>query len=453
MNPDVKALRAMVVLALASCGGGGGEPAAPKRPKRRPRPVATVDATPAPPPPRAAPKPEVCDAQPDTIFESACTSLKGACRPEVKSDWLDADEAASKLHVTSRRDRVELLFDQDLTDRYRMAHDGNGCCYARCTELVVGAAKAKPVPFGYLVKTVFIPRPKGGTSAPSGHEPSCPAAVQFGGEAHPFERKRDDLCGYRFLERDPAHIPPKGRAARVGGVARYVDIERGVDDATVAWWIDAARAEHASIAAFGNLSLQLMAVGAPAALIEATHLAALDEIRHARDAFAIASRLAGRPIEPGPFPAAAELRADLSIARLAAETLVDGASPRAAPRSKPAAPPSAPSPRSPASCARSPTTKRATRRSPGRSSRGASPPTPRSPPPSATTSPPPASRRRPIAPVIRATASSATPSSSRSAAKSSPSPRRCSRASRVWSRDECFDRGDRRGLHGGVQSQ
>ena len=44
---------------------------------------------------------------------------------------------------------------------------------------------------------------------------------------------------------------------------------------------DEARAEYASVAAFGELALRLLAVGAPADLVEGCHRAALDEIRHA----------------------------------------------------------------------------------------------------------------------------------------------------------------------------
>lgn len=52
-------------------------------------------------------------------------------------------------------------------------------------------------------------------------------------------------------------------------------------------WLLTARMEHASVAAFSQLGLHLAALGAPARLLEATHRAALDEIRHARACFAI----------------------------------------------------------------------------------------------------------------------------------------------------------------------
>ncbi len=49
--------------------------------------------------------------------------------------------------------------------------------------------------------------------------------------------------------------------------------------------------EHASIASFARLSLELMAVEAPAELVACAHRAALDEVEHARVCFSIASEL------------------------------------------------------------------------------------------------------------------------------------------------------------------
>jgi hypothetical protein len=91
-------------------------------------------------------------------------------------------------------------------------------------------------------------------------------------------------------------------------------------------WTDRARAEHAAVPAFSRLSLSLMAVGAPACLVEAAHRAALDEIEQARRAFALASCYGGAPVAPGEL---AELQfAPEGIAggllELAQESLLDG---------------------------------------------------------------------------------------------------------------------------------
>ena len=65
-------------------------------------------------------------------------------------------------------------------------------------------------------------------------------------------------------------------------------------------WLEAAGHEHASIAAFARASLELLALGAPPDLIAAHHRAALDEIRHARIAYALAST-EGEALGPGPL--------------------------------------------------------------------------------------------------------------------------------------------------------
>ena len=49
----------------------------------------------------------------------------------------------------------------------------------------------------------------------------------------------------------------------------------------------------AEIASFARTSLDLLALGAPADLVAETHRAALDEIEHARIAYALASAFSG----------------------------------------------------------------------------------------------------------------------------------------------------------------
>ena len=61
-------------------------------------------------------------------------------------------------------------------------------------------------------------------------------------------------------------------------------------------WIENARSEHASVPAFSRLSLTLMSLGAPARLVEGAHRAALEEIEHARLAFALAGATRVKPV-------------------------------------------------------------------------------------------------------------------------------------------------------------
>jgi len=87
-------------------------------------------------------------------------------------------------------------------------------------------------------------------------------------------------------------------------------------------WLDDASVEHASIASFSRVSMELMAVGAPPELIEASHHAALDEVRHARICFALARAYLRRDVGPGPLPLPSPRVS--SIADVAADAFLEG---------------------------------------------------------------------------------------------------------------------------------
>lgn len=89
-------------------------------------------------------------------------------------------------------------------------------------------------------------------------------------------------------------------------------------------WLTAARMEHASIAAFSQLSLHLCELGAPAYLLESTHQAALDEIEHSRLCYSVASQLLSQDQEAGPIRELKHSRGPVSFQRLAIGSLVDG---------------------------------------------------------------------------------------------------------------------------------
>jgi len=87
-------------------------------------------------------------------------------------------------------------------------------------------------------------------------------------------------------------------------------------------WLADGAAEHASIAAFARFTLELLAVGAPVALVEQSQRAGQDEIAHARVCFALASAY-GAEVGPGPLPLVGiRLREDLVA--VAASTVVEG---------------------------------------------------------------------------------------------------------------------------------
>lgn len=90
------------------------------------------------------------------------------------------------------------------------------------------------------------------------------------------------------------------------------------------WWLADARKEHASVPAFARLAWQLVALGAPADLVERAYVAGAQEIEHARRCFALVTAYAGEPCGVMPMP---ELHGDAigtDLVRLATESLVDG---------------------------------------------------------------------------------------------------------------------------------
>ncbi len=112
---------------------------------------------------------------------------------------------------------------------------------------------------------------------------------------------RSCAVGRPFLVRNEARLAPTlGRADWRARVAPTLDgIDAGTRARLATEWTCVARMEHASIAAFARFALQLLAVGAPAELVDATHAAMADETRHARLAFGLAGAYAGEAIGPG----------------------------------------------------------------------------------------------------------------------------------------------------------
>jgi hypothetical protein len=96
------------------------------------------------------------------------------------------------------------------------------------------------------------------------------------------------------------------------------------DALRAAAWANAGAAEHASVAAFSRLALQLMALGAPNELVRDAHQAALDEIGHAELCWRLARDLGGAHVSAGPFPFQAPVALDVQLAEFAAVTAREG---------------------------------------------------------------------------------------------------------------------------------
>lgn len=105
------------------------------------------------------------------------------------------------------------------------------------------------------------------------------------------------------------------------------DVDPEARAALAQQWRENGKTEHASVAAFAKLSLELMALGAPPALLEAASRDGADEIRHARMCFALAAALDERSDGPCAFPAVSQESAPVDAdawMRLAVFSLFDG---------------------------------------------------------------------------------------------------------------------------------
>jgi hypothetical protein len=123
---------------------------------------------------------------------------------------------------------------------------------------------------------------------------------------HPKGRplRHDDEAIVPAIVRGPQHVP--SFEAKLELAEKFVEI---------------ARIEHSSVASFADLSLTLLAHGAPIELVEGAHRAALDEIAHATAALEIASSIEGVSRSAGRMPIPA---GDRSFHGLVRSTVIDG---------------------------------------------------------------------------------------------------------------------------------
>lgn len=145
-------------------------------------------------------------------------------------------------------------------------------------------------------------------------------------------------CCYDFCEG-----PCCGRPFLVGGQARVAPLrptddwlsrdlaplaEAGALDARTARaiaeaWLADARMEHASVAAFGRFLLQLLGLGAPAAMVRDAAQAALDEERHAELCFTLAANIGGVALGPAALALEGALN-QYSLGGVIAEVVLEG---------------------------------------------------------------------------------------------------------------------------------
>ncbi|WP_437514855.1 ferritin-like domain-containing protein [Sorangium sp. So ce1099] len=141
-----------------------------------------------------------------------------------------------------------------------------------------------------------------------------------------------DMClGRPYVVDEAARTAPSVRARRDAGwgaaesmTPRTDHLAADLREKLAAAWARDALLEHASVASFGRFALELLAAGAPAGLVEEAHRAALDEARHARLCFALASAYAGEAIAPGAFPFDGRVDVSADLASIAARAATEG---------------------------------------------------------------------------------------------------------------------------------
>lgn len=224
---------------------------------------------------------------------------------------------------------------------------GRWTLVARPTEAQQAALPRATCPSGIVCvdgayrRALPSPRRPGRTLAADAGFGECPALIgagiveRFDPQITARERALvADACCYTWFEPCPG-----GRPLRDGTVAVFADDElrddwtRATasildhDDATrralERYWLAEAAAEHASIASFSRFSLQLLALGAPSTLVTGANEAALDEIRHAEQCYALAARASGVLRGPSALTLPGGTIAT-DPATVAAETLRDG---------------------------------------------------------------------------------------------------------------------------------
>jgi len=111
----------------------------------------------------------------------------------------------------------------------------------------------------------------------------------------------DGVCGRPLLVAGRARVA----TSRVRGdwsAPCFEGLGDALDDATrehlADHWREIAGFEHASVASFARFIAHLQQLGAPAGLVRAAQRAAIDEIEHARRAYAMASAYAGADVGP-----------------------------------------------------------------------------------------------------------------------------------------------------------
>ena len=158
-------------------------------------------------------------------------------------------------------------------------------------------------------------------------------AMQGSLNQHGTELKREageeGVCCYHWFEYCSGRPLVEGTEVLTAPAVRRTDwadlacpVASPIGEALADAWLADAAAEHASVAAFGRVAMELMAVGAPPQLLDDTLRAAQDEVRHAQACYGMASRFSPAIRGPGPLPAASPRTP--TLVRVAVDAFLEG---------------------------------------------------------------------------------------------------------------------------------
>lgn len=291
-----------------------------------------------PEPKQPAPAPAAADAVADTSQPEDATV---DATEDVSVDAsVDADVAMAEAAVVSKKPGITPLPKDAWYVSYPLANpkadyckNGSAVCvpldWAVKQQGTPGQTKCPPE----IVEKCRCPAGMGCKDDPI-FEQACPEAYHNAITLKQRAAGKKDACCYaqevmctppwvgRAL-RDDDHAVLRAPSARRrdwsrehASIADELSAEQRA--AVAAHYAEVAAGEHASVASFAHTSLELMSLGAPPELLAETHRAALDEIEHARLAYALASAY-GAPVGPGPLPMKrgyAPTRSELAVSTL-----------------------------------------------------------------------------------------------------------------------------------------
>ncbi len=259
-------------------------------------------------------------AQPDPTSTGATATSSVAATASAEPSATDTAMAKSAPHVDLRSG----------ASRHMPSCPNGKFCATQPAHVAADAGASQP----YAMCAASVPMPSDAGIFGSPY-------VSFDADGTKAERAHDPkACCYTWVIPCPGGRPlrdengetlvayPTHRDDWSGGeaidhaVAEAAKCPADQRDALVDRWTRDASFEHASIASFARVTLDMLALGAPAALVAGAQMAALDEVEHARIAFALASAYAGHAIGPGPLPISRSRPATLRA--LVSDAIVEG---------------------------------------------------------------------------------------------------------------------------------